>query len=111
MKKFLGVLFLSGAAALVTVGTSDTLAQGKKAKAAAVGTIELIESKDGKYRFTVRNADGKYLGGSTTPHTTEKEAKEAAEDLKAVMATAKYVSKSHKEADDEKPKKAAKAGD
>jgi hypothetical protein len=91
MKKLLGIVFLSGAVALTTFSTSDTLAQGKK-KAAAGGTIELKESKDGKYRFTVRDADGKYLGGSSTPHATEKEAKEAAEELKAVIATAKYVS-------------------
>lgn len=90
MKKLLGVLFLAGAATLVSVNTSETLAGGgKKAK----GTIELIESKDGKFRFSVRDADGKYLGGSAVGHATEMEAKEAAEELKKVMATATYVSK------------------
>jgi len=95
MKKLMGVMFLTGATFLVVSGTADTLAQGKKA--AAKGTIELIESKDGKYRFSVRDADGKYLGGSTVPHATEKEAKEAVETMKKVMATATYVSKNNNE--------------
>src|SRR5437764_7702834 len=82
MWKFVGALFLAGAVVLMTSGTGDTLAQGKKA---GKGTIELIESKDGKYRFTVRDAEGKYVGGSAAPHATEKEAKEAAETLKRVM--------------------------
>jgi hypothetical protein len=80
---------LMAALAFLATGPSGTLAQGKKSK----GTIELIESKDGKFRFTVRDADGKYLGGSATGHATEKEAKEAAEELKRVIATATYVSK------------------
>ena len=63
------------------------------AKKGAKGTIELIESKDGKYRFSVRDADGKYVGGSAVGHATEKEAREAAEELKKVLATATYVSK------------------
>src|SRR5262245_42885795 len=90
MRRFVGFLLVTGAVALMTSGTSDIVAQGKKA---GKGTIELVESKDGKYRFTVRDADGKYLGGSTSPHATEKEAREAAEELKRVMATATYVSK------------------
>jgi hypothetical protein len=89
MKKLVGAMFLTGAVILMGSGTADTLAQGKKGK----GTIELIESKDGKFRFSVRDADGKYVGGSAVGHATEKEAKEAAEDLKKVIATATYVSK------------------
>jgi len=74
----------------MAAGGAGTLAQGKKG---TKGTIELIESKDGKFRFTVRDADGKYRGGSSVGHTTEKEAKEAAEELKKVIATATYVHK------------------
>ncbi len=94
MRKALGILLVSVSAALFSLSAPDLSAQAKKApKAKASGTIELIKSKDGKFRFSVRNSDGKYVGGSIVPHATEKEAKEAAEDLKTVMATATYVSK------------------
>ena len=100
MKRLVGALFLVGAIVVMASGTADTLAQGKKG---AKGTIELIESRDGKFRFTVRDAEGKYVGGSAVGHATEKDAKEAAEQLKKVMATATYVSK---KADDTKKEKA-----
>lgn len=88
--------------ALLFVSSPSSIAQGKKA--AKGGTIEIVESKDGKYRFNVRDADGKYLGGSTVGHATEKEAKEAVEEMKHVMATATFVSKKS-EAAKEKDKK------
>jgi hypothetical protein len=94
MKKLLGVLMISGAAVLATFSTSDSSAQTKKAKNAAnapVGTIELKQGKDEKFRFTIRDADGKYLGGSTIGHATDKEAKDACEELKTVIMNAKYV--------------------
>jgi len=89
MKKLVGTIFLTSAVLFVASGTTDSIAQGKKGK----GTIELIESKDGKFRFSVRDGDGKYVGGSAVGHETEKEAREAAEDLKKVIATATFVSK------------------
>src|SRR5262245_38277091 len=101
MKKLVGGMLLTGAIALMDSGTAETLAQGKKG---AKGTIELIDSKDGKYRFSVRDADGKYLGGSAVGHATEKEAKEAAEELKKVIATATYVSKKAEDKDKKKGK-------
>jgi hypothetical protein len=90
MRKFVGAMLLTTAMLFMASGSVDTLAQGKKG---AKGTIELIESKDGKFRFSVRDAEGKYVGGSIIGHATEKEAREAAEDLKKIMATATYVSK------------------
>ena len=90
MKKLVGAMFLTGAAMFLISGTADTLAQGKKT---GKGTIELIESKDGKFRFSVRNADGKYVGGSIVGHATESEAREAAEELKKVIVSATYVSR------------------
>jgi hypothetical protein len=87
MQKLVAALFLMAAMVFLASGPADTLAQGKKTK----GTIELKEGKDGKFRFTVRDAEGKYLGGSAVGHATEKEAKEAAEELKKVIATATYV--------------------
>jgi hypothetical protein len=96
MKKLAGAMFLTAAFMFLAAGTVETFAQAKKT---GKGTIELIESKDGKFRFSVRNADGKYLGGSAVGHATESEAREAAEDLKKVIATATYV---HKKTDDKK---------
>src|SRR5262245_41507308 len=106
MKKLVGAMFLTGAIMFVVSGPADTLAQVKKG---AKGTIELIESKDGKYRFSVRDADGKYVGGSAVGHATEKEAREAAEELKKVLATATYVSK--KSEDSKKGKEKGKEKD
>ena len=90
MKKAVGAMFLTGAILLLASGNGGTLAQGKKP---GKGTIELIEGRDGKFRFTVRDADGKYVGGSAVGHATEKDARAAAETLKKVLATATYVSK------------------
>lgn len=101
--KHLLVAMVLGAFLLLGAHVADTKAQNKKA--AKAGTIELIKSKDGKYRFNVRDADGKYLGGSTVGHATEKEAKDAVEKLKKVLATATYVSKT---AEGSKDKKEAK---
>jgi hypothetical protein len=99
MHRFLGAMFLMAAIMLITAGTADTLAQVKKA--GGKGTIELLESKDGKFRFSVRDADGKYVGGSAVGHATEKQARDAAEELKRVIATATYISK---KAEDKKAK-------
>lgn len=100
MRKLLGATVLT-AAILLVFGTTSGLAQSRRS-ATKAGTIELIESKDGKFRFSVRDGEGKYLGGSVVGHATEKEAKEAAEDLKQVLASAKYVSKEHDDAKDAK---------
>jgi hypothetical protein len=102
MRKLLGVALLTAAGFFVALGTTDTLAQGKKG---AKGTIELIESKDGKFRFTVRDAEGKYVGGSAVGYKTETDAKEAAEELKKVLATATYVSKKAETKDTKKDAK------
>ncbi len=103
MKHLLAAMVLAGAVLLLGTHTADTHAQTKKPVKA--GTIELIKSKDGKFRFNIRDADGKYLGGSTVGHATEKEAKEAVEELKKVLATATYVSKTSEDAKDAKDAK------
>jgi hypothetical protein len=90
MQKFVGAVFLTGAIVFMASGLPESTAQGKKGPK---GTIELIESKDSKFRFTVRDADGKYLASSTVGHATEKEAKEAVDELKKVLANAVYVTK------------------
>ncbi len=61
----------------------------KVAPPAKGGTIEVNESKDGKFRFTVRDAEGKYLGGSATGYATKEDAVKAVDALKAALGTAK----------------------
>ncbi|MFO0797993.1 MAG: hypothetical protein U0804_10980 [Gemmataceae bacterium] len=93
---------LSGlcAAALVVglAGTAGvTTAQDKKKDTktapptkAAAGTIEINEGKDGKFRFVVRDADGKFLGGNTTiGHATKEDAAKAVDALKAALNNSK----------------------
>src|SRR5882672_4383653 len=92
MKKF-AMMGVAVAALYLVSSDLELSAQNKKGTTAKQGTIELLESREGKFRFSVRNSEGKYLGGSAGGHATEKEAREAAEDLKSVSATAKYVSK------------------
>src|SRR4051794_28531268 len=75
-------------------------AAGKKG--AKTGTIEIIESKDGKFRFSIRDAEGKYLAGSAVGHATEKETKEIVEELKKVLVTATYTHKKTTEAKKDK---------
>lgn len=92
MKKLFAVAILAAVSLYMTTGTNEVLGQSKKSSPKS-GTIELIQSKDGKYRFSVRDADGKYLAGSPVGHETEKEAREVVEELKKVLASANYVSK------------------
>ncbi|NBO91203.1 MAG: hypothetical protein EBV06_02630 [Planctomycetia bacterium] len=91
---------LLAAAFLMSGSTGSLLAQGKK----GTGTIEVNESaKDGKFRLAIRNADGKYLAGSSpTGFATEKEALAALEELKAVLAKGSVVKQKKGEAEDKK---------
>ena len=86
MRKYLAAAVLS--AGLLVAGTAtnpSASAQDKKTKVKEAptsgGHIEIGKGKDGKYRFSVRDADEKYLGGSTVGHATEKECREAIETL------------------------------
>ncbi len=64
----------------------------KKDKPTETGTIEITEGKDGKFRFNIRNADGKYLGGSgLVGYNSEKEVRAAIEEMKNILATAVIV--------------------
>ena len=110
MKKLVGVFLAAVVAVAMTSGSAELLAQNKKSTAKQ-GTIELIESHDGKYRFTVRDSEGKYIGGSSVGHETEKEAKEAVEELKSVMVSAKFVSKKHDPKHDAKEEEKGKSKD
>ena len=62
----------------------------KKADATPAATIEIKEGKDGKFRFTIRDADGKLLAmSSPSGFATSDDAAEAIATLKAAIAKAK----------------------
>ena len=64
----------------------------KAAKTAKTATIEINEGKDGKYRFLVRDGDGKLLAMSGPSGFDTKDAAEKAVDaLKAALPTAKMT--------------------
>lgn len=90
--------------AFTATTTSPALAQPAKKDAkkdkdtkkgvtkSGAGTIEIGEGKDGKFRFFVRNADGKLLAMSGPGgFATAKDAEEAIDDLKEVVAKAKVT--------------------
>ena len=105
MRKYIAVIVLSAGMLVAGTVTNPTAsAQGdKKTKVDAkggTGHIIIGKGKDGKYRFTVRDHDDKYLGGSTTPHATEKEARDAIETFRKVLATAKVSMKKEEKTKD-----------
>jgi uncharacterized protein YegP (UPF0339 family) len=90
MRKFLVCGLLFGALALFTgVSPNPAVAQKKEVKA---GTIEVNKGKDDKFRFSVRNAAGKFIAGSTA-YATEKDALKGIDELKDVLKTAKVTTK------------------
>lgn len=102
MSKWVRLTALMMAFAVVAVPATVSVAQDakkevkkddkKKDTKKAPGKIEIGEGKDGKFRFSVRDADGKYLGGSgPIGYPTKADAVKAIETLKEVIATAKVV--------------------
>ena len=116
MRKYIAAAVLSATLLVASSATHTTVsAQGTKDKAKVKvaptggGHIEIHKSdKNGKYYFGVRDADGKYLGGSTTPHDTEKETRDAIETFRKVIASAKVVVKDHKDTKETKKKTTTK---
>ncbi len=107
MSKLLSsVLAAALVAGLAAVGPSPAQDKKKDAKTAQPakggGVVEVNESKDGKFRFTVRDADGKYLGGSATGYATKDDAVKAVNALKATLATAKIEFGKKDEKDEKK---------
>lgn len=105
MKKY-ALLAMAVASLYLVTGSPELSAQNKKS--GKQSTIEIIESKDGKFRFSVRDGEGKYLAGSPVGHATEKEVREAVEQLKQALLSAKFVSK---KSDSESEKKSKDKGD
>jgi hypothetical protein len=94
------VALLAGMAASVAVLDSASLAQGTKKdkkdktgrEKVAGGVIEVSEGKDSKFRFVVRDSEGKLLAMSgPRGFATEKDAVKAIDDLKEVLRTAKVT--------------------
>ena len=79
--------------ALLFAASFESAARAQKDKAkkgAGHALIVVSEGSDGKFRFAVYNADGKFLamsGGNAFP--SEKEAMKGAEEFKAAVGTAK----------------------
>jgi uncharacterized protein YegP (UPF0339 family) len=87
-------------AAFTAVNTTPTLAQATKkdkdkAKdARKAGVIEVAEGRDGKFRFFVRDSEGKLLAMSSPGgFATEKDAKEGIDALKEALSGAKVTTK------------------
>jgi len=110
MRSFVVCVLMLGALAVLHVPTTPTLvAQDKKKDKdkGGAGTIEIHEGKDGKFRFTVRDAEGKFLANSGANNfATEKEAKEGVVHFQAAVAKAKVVTlpKDDKDKKDKKDK-------
>jgi hypothetical protein len=103
MKKLIGASLLT--VTLLWIGT-DTIGQDRKQRPTArAGTIGIIESRDGKFRFSVRDAEGKYVGGSAVGHETAKEARDAVEELRKALSNATYVNKKSENTKDDRKEK------
>ena len=101
MPKYITATLLLAGMLFATNALSPT-ASAQKDKVNPKGTtghIEIHKGKDAKYRFTVRNADEKFLANSAA-YATEKECREAIETFRKIVATAKVSMKK-----DEKAKK------
>ncbi|QDU23241.1 YegP family protein [Urbifossiella limnaea] len=83
------VVGLAGTGGVTTAQDKKDTKKDTKTAPAKGGTIEINESKDGKFRFTVRDAEGKYLGGSATGYATKEDAAKAVDALKAALGSAK----------------------
>jgi Spy/CpxP family protein refolding chaperone len=80
----------------------DTKKDGKKNKASA-GSVEIRENAKGKFYYVILNAEGKYAASSNpVSYSTEKEAREALEELKEILASAKVVKGKAKAAEKDK---------
>lgn len=94
MTALVRTLFAAAAVAGLVAAAGPSAAQEKKEakKKAAAGVVEFKQGKDDKYRFTVRDGDGKFLAMSGPGgFETKAEAVKALEALKDALATAKAV--------------------
>jgi uncharacterized protein YegP (UPF0339 family) len=100
---FIGFVLVAAFAVAGTVQHPVAEGQGAKKKAAKGGVIEIGEGKDGKYRFSVRDSEGKLLAMSgPRGFASEKDARTAIETLKEVISTAKVTNVGKKKPRDKK---------
>jgi|GEM_PF-5070194 len=105
MKKILACCCLLGGLAAASLLESPATAQGKKS---AAGSIIVRQNKAGKYIFQVKNSEDKYVCGSLPAgYATEKEALDALDDLKKIVAEVKPTIEKGTSKDENKPKKKA----
>jgi len=88
---FAGVAGLVTSTAIPTAPAQDKKDTAKKAPAGKAGIVEVNEGKDGKFRFTVRDADGKFLAQSGAFEKKE-DAMKGIETLKDVLPKATVTS-------------------
>jgi uncharacterized protein YegP (UPF0339 family) len=107
------VLVIAAVAGLLAASGQPSAAQKKEAKAGKAGVVEVKQGKDDRYRFTVRDADGKLLAMSgPRGFTTKAEALKGLDALKAALDGAKVVElKGVGNGDDEDMKDEKKKGD
>jgi hypothetical protein len=92
---FVCVLMLAAVLCFREGSTSPVFAQGKdkgKVTKGKEGAIEIAEGKDGKFRFFVRDDEGKLLAMSSPGgFASVKDAQKAIDELKDVIKTAKVT--------------------
>jgi hypothetical protein len=97
MKKWVRGLALVAAMTTVSVAAlsvADAQEKGKKSTGKTTGIVVVSEGKDGKFRFTVRDNDEKFLAMSgPTGFTTREDALKALEKLKDALENPKITSK------------------
>ncbi|HVK18879.1 MAG TPA: hypothetical protein VM533_18255 [Fimbriiglobus sp.] len=96
MRKLVRCLALVTAMTTVSVAAlsvADAQEKGKKATGKTTGIVEINEGKDGKFRFNVRDNDGKFLAMSgPTGFATKEDAAKALEKLKDALENPKVTS-------------------
>jgi hypothetical protein len=121
MSKLIRVLSLMMAISLVSLPATLSMAQDakkdakkddkkdpKKDSKKSTGTIEIGETAKGKFYFTIRGTDGKYLAGATPIFASKEDALKAVEKLKAALENPTTVDKKGEDDKDEPKKDKAK---
>jgi uncharacterized protein YegP (UPF0339 family) len=87
----MGGLVVAGGAGTATAVQKDKGKDTKKAEAKAAGTVELFEDKAGKFRFRIKDEDGKVVADSTKGYEKKEEALKALDFVKTTLNTAKVT--------------------
>ena len=88
--KVLGLVAILGTASIVLPMHETNAQQKKKMEAKSEGTVVIKPGKDGKFRFTVRDGEGKLLAmSSPAGFKTTDDATAAIDALKKTLADAK----------------------